>query len=46
MVEYVTVKIPTLIVKELVDPHIKSGQYFSRAEVVKSALRAFDKVEA
>jgi Arc/MetJ-type ribon-helix-helix transcriptional regulator len=46
MVEYVTVKIPITIVRELIDPHIKSGHYFSRADVVKGALRAFVKVEA
>jgi Arc/MetJ-type ribon-helix-helix transcriptional regulator len=40
-IEYVTIKLPSVVVTELVDPQVTSGQYSSRTEVVKAALRLF-----
>jgi Arc/MetJ-type ribon-helix-helix transcriptional regulator len=42
-VEYVTVKIPRVIVAKFIDPKVESGKFASRTEVVKSALREFEK---
>jgi len=40
-IEYVTIKLPSVVVTELVDPKVASGKFSSRTEVVKAALRLF-----
>jgi len=38
---YVTIKLPSEIVKDFVDPLVDNQGYASRTEVVKEALRRF-----
>lgn len=39
--EYVTIALPKKIVNEQIDPCVESGDYSSRTELVKDALRDF-----
>lgn len=44
-IKYVTLKLPEPVVTDIIDPRVSSGEYSSRTEVVKDALRKFCKIK-